>query len=223
MNVERFFDLEKTICNRLIEAAEYPWDVAEMLCEYIYRVGKGLKKSLYREVERGIWIANSATVSDEARICAPVIIGRESRVGRHASISGGAVIGDGALVGNGSEIRTSILFDGARAAQNNYVNDSILGAGAVLGMGAIITSLSSGSGRITVCLGKDALICERERFGALVGDGALVGCSSILSAGSVVERGARVNPLVRASGFISAAKPDGKSRASLTAIICDML
>ena len=45
MNVERFFDLEKTICNRLIEAAEYPWDVAEMLCEYIYRVGKGLKKA----------------------------------------------------------------------------------------------------------------------------------------------------------------------------------
>ena len=115
------------------------------------------------------------------------------------------------------------VFDGARAAQNNYVNDSILGAGAVLGMGAIITSRSSGNGRITVCLGKDALICERERFGALVGDGALIGCSSILSAGSAVEQGARVNPLVRASGFISAAKPDGKSRASLTAIICDML
>lgn len=203
MKATQFFDLDKTLADRLLLGAEYPWEALDMLREYIFRVGRTLNKVLYREVKKSIWIAKSAVVSESAVLKAPLIVGERSEVGRLAHV-GGAIIGDGASVGNFCEIKCSVLFDEVRASQNNYINDSILGYRTTFGAGAIVSNISANRGEIVCAFGEKSVRCERGKFGAVIGDGADIGCSSVLAAGTVVERGARVNPLTRARGFVSA-------------------
>ena len=204
MNAVNFFDLRKTIADRLLLSAEYPWEALDMLSEYILRVGRRLERSRYLETRRGIWIAKNAEVSEDAELCAPLIVGEGSKISGLTSLSGGVIIGNDAFVGAGSEIKCSILFDGARARGNNYISDSIVGHLAHFGTGAIVSSRPSAPGAITYTLGAHTKKCERGRLGAVIGDRADIGCSSVLSAGAVVERGAIISPLTRLKGFISA-------------------
>lgn len=206
MNAVHFFDLKATLADRLLSSAEYPWQALDMLSEYIFRIGKGLDKRVYNEVKKGIWIAKSASVSESASLTAPLIIGEGSEVGRLACLGGSLIIGKGVTVGNLSEIKSSVLFDGARLSQNNYISDSIIGCKVSFGAGAIVSNLSANRKEIICALGEISVKCERARFGAIIGDGAEIGCSSVLSAGTVVEPGAKVGPLTRARGFVSAAK-----------------
>ena len=206
MKATDFFDVKRTLAARLLVSAEYPWDALDMLAEYIYRVGKGLDRSVYKEVKKGIWIAGSAHVSESAVMKAPVIVGEGCEIGNHTSIGGAVIIDAGAVIGNGCEIKNAVIFEGARAPQHNYISDSFIGCGASLGAGAIISSLHSDRKEIVCTLGEKTLKCERKRLGAIIGDGAQIGCSSVLLAGTVVDRGASVGPLTRARGFVSAQK-----------------
>ena len=203
MNVTDFFDLRKTRADRLLSSANYPWEALDMMKEYILRIGRTLDRSVYCETRRGIWIAKNAEVSEAAKLCAPLIIGEGSKILGRTALSGGAIIGNEVFVGSGSEIKCSVIFDGARINRNNYISDSIVGHLAHFGAGAIVSSRASGLGGIVYTLGKDSKRCERARLGAVIGDGADIGCSSVLCAGTVVERGARISPLTRARGFIS--------------------
>ena len=200
----RLFDLKRSIAQRLFESAEYPWEALDMLGEYIRRVGKGLDKELYEEWGREIWVAKSASVSCSAILKAPLIIEEDSLIGCNAYLGGAVIIGRRAVVGNSSEVRRSVLFEGARASSRNYISDSVIGYNASLGAGAIISNIRADRGEVVCALFGDAVGSGRKRFGALVGDGAEIGCSSILTAGSVIEAGARVNPLTRVRGNVTA-------------------
>ncbi len=200
----RLFDLSRTLAARLFTRAEYPWEALDMLGEYIRRVGKRLNREIYEERGREIWIAKSASVSPSSTLKAPIIIGEGSKIGCNAYIGGAVIIGRCAVVGNGSEVRRSVIFDGARAPSRNYISDSVIGYNASLGAGAIISNMRADRGEVICSLFGEAVGSGRKRFGALVGDGAEIGCSSILSAGCVIERGARVNPLTRVRGHVTA-------------------
>ncbi len=204
MNAVNFFDLRKTIADRLLLSAEYPREAVDMISEYIRRVGKKLDRSKYLEIKRDIWIAKNAEVSESAKLCAPLIVGERSEISGCASLSGGVIIGKDAFVGAGSEIKRSILFDGARATRNNYISYSIVGHLAHFGAGAIVSSQKSDLGSINSIPGSLTKKSEQGRLGAVIGDGADIGYSSVLSAGAVVEAGAVIPPLTRLKGFISA-------------------
>ena len=177
-----------------------------MLSEYIYRIGRRLSRAAYSEVDKGIWIANSASVSDSAKLTAPLIIGEECEIGRLTTLGKNVILGDECVIGNGSVVRSSVLFDGVYAAQNNYISDSIVGYKASFGMGAIVSVIPPERREIICTFGEQSVRCKRARLGAIVGDEATVGYSSVLSAGTVIERGARVNPLTRVRGFVSASR-----------------
>ena len=203
MKASEFFDLNKSIADRLLFKCEYPWEALDMLSEYISRIARRLDREIYEEIKRGVWIARSAKISESARLSAPLIIGEGSEVGRLVSLGGAVIVGNGAVIGDFSEVKCSILFDGARVSQNNYISDSILGYKSGFGTGAIVSSLSADRRGIVCNFGDVSVCCERGRFGAVIGDGAEIGCSSVISAGTIVEKGARVGPLTRVGGFVS--------------------
>ncbi len=205
MNVTQFFDLNKTLAERLLLAVSYPWEALDMLEEYIVRVGRTLDKRRYRKIRHGIWIAKSASVCEDAVLKAPLIIGERAEIGGGAYIEK-TLLGKEVLVGTGSEIKTSIIFDNARAPHHNYISYSLVGYEATFGAGAIISNMRRDRGEVICFLGGEGIYSGKKRFGAVVGDGADVGCSSVLSAGTVVEQGARVRPLMRVRGFIEADK-----------------
>ena len=139
MKTEWLFDLNGTIAGRLFRSERYPWEAMESLFEYILRVGRGLDKRKFREVKRGVWVAESATISESAELICPTIIEEEAEVGNYSVIAG-SIIGKGSLIGNFSEIRRCVFFDMSRAPMHNYISDSVVGMGAHFGVGAIASS-----------------------------------------------------------------------------------
>lgn len=203
MNVTQFFDLNKTLAARLLLSASYPWEVLDMLEEYIMRIGRTLDTKKYSKIKNGIWVAKSASVPEGVNLKAPIIIGEGSEIENGAYIEK-ALIGNEVLVGDGSEVKASVLFDNARAPHHNYIGCSLIGYKSSFGAGAIISNMRADRGEIICFIDNETVSSGRKRFGAIVGDKADIGCSSILSAGTVVERGARVRPLMRVRGYISA-------------------
>lgn len=203
MKICNFFDLNKSLSSRLLLCSEYPWDALDMLSEYILRIGRGLSPDKYARVRRGVWIAGDADVADSAQLVAPIIIDSGAQIDENTLLRA-SIIGKGAFIGRFSEITNTVVFDGVRAGQRNYIGDSIVGCGVSFGAGAIVSSRSSNGSGISLLLDGEIISCPRRRFGAVVGDGARIGCSSVLVAGCALECGASVPPLTRARGFISA-------------------
>jgi NDP-sugar pyrophosphorylase family protein len=106
------------------------------------------------------------------------------------------IIGDGCVVGNASELKNSLLFNGAQIPHFNYIGDSILGHKAHLGAGVKISNIKLLSGNIEIEMEGKPFDTGLRKFGALVGDGAEVGCNAVLNPGSILGRGAIVYPNV---------------------------
>ncbi len=120
----------------------------------------------------------------------PVRIGRDVLIRGGAYIRGGSWIGDGCLIGASSEIKRSILLDGAKAPHLNYVGDSILGAGANLGAGTILSNFRHDGREVRIPVdGAEPIATDRRKLGAILGDRCLTGCNAVLNPGTIVGSG----------------------------------
>jgi bifunctional N-acetylglucosamine-1-phosphate-uridyltransferase/glucosamine-1-phosphate-acetyltransferase GlmU-like protein len=97
-------------------------------------------------------------------------------------------------VGPGSELKTSLMFKGAKLAHLNFVGDSILGAGVNVEAGAIIANYRNEFDDKTIRFrfGDKVVETHVEKFGALVGDGVEIGANAVIAPGAVLAPGTRV-------------------------------
>jgi mannose-1-phosphate guanylyltransferase len=91
-----------------------------------------------RELTPGVWIQGEVLVDDDARLEAPLLLGRGARVGRGARIAR-SVIGPGAHVDDDACVVRSAVLDGAAIGARARVTDTIVGAGASVGADATTT------------------------------------------------------------------------------------
>lgn len=122
----------------------------------------------------------------------PVRIGRDCVIRPGAYLRGGVFLGDGCVVGANVEIKRAILLDGAHAPHLNYVGDSILGRGANLGAGAVLSNFRHDGREIVLSDGDRRLATGMRKLGALLGDDVAVGCNSVLNPGTIVGAGSRI-------------------------------
>ncbi|HPT83972.1 MAG TPA: UDP-N-acetylglucosamine pyrophosphorylase, partial [Limnochordia bacterium] len=109
---------------------------------------------------------------------------------------------DGVVLGNASEVKQAILFSGVQLPHFNYVGDSILGRGAHLGAGSIISNFKSTKEPVKVRIGDVVIETSMRKFGAIVGDGVEVGCNAVLNPGTLVGKGSLIYPLTSVRGYI---------------------
>src|SRR5471032_2341196 len=121
-----------------------------------------------------------------------------------ASIGENVIIGDDCVVGNSSELKNSLLFNGAQVPHFNYIGDSILGHKAHLGAGVKISNFKLFPGNIFIELDGAPFDTGLRKFGALLGDGAEAGCNAVLNPGSILGRGAVIYPNVFWRGILPA-------------------
>lgn len=202
------FDLNYTQAKGYLSAYAYPWEALCNLKAYLRGMGSTLARQDYEEVEHEVWVHRSAVVDSTARLLAPCIVGAETEIRHCAYLRGGVLVGKRCVVGNSTEIKNSILFDGAKAPHFNYVGDSILGVNAHLGASSVLSNVKSDGSPVCVQCGNERLDTELRKFGALVGDYAEIGCGAVLNPGSVVGKRATVYPLVAVRGYV----PDGHIR-----------
>ncbi len=148
--------------------------------------GEGVKLPPYCVIQGPAWIGDGVEIRPGAYIRGNVIIGADS------------------VIGNSCEYKNCLLMERTQTPHFSYVGDSILGNGAHLGAGVILSNLRLDQKNVFVRVGMERLDTGLRKFGAILGDGAQVGCNTALMPGSIIGRGALVGPVMTFSGALEA-------------------
>lgn len=194
-------------------AAHFRADVAPW--DWIKQIGAALASlpagtlALNRSVPPGVHIEGAVFIDPSvklpayATIIGPAWIGAKTDIRPGALIRGNVIVGEGCVLGNACEFKNCVLLDGAQVPHFNYVGDSILGNGAHLGAGVILSNLRLDQQPITVRLPDRIVETGLRKFGAILGDKAEVGCNAVLNPGSVLGKRALVMPTTAFTGYLA--------------------
>ncbi len=116
----------------------------------------------------------------------PAVIGKDTEIRQGAYIRGDCLVGNGCVVGHTTELKGSIMLDGAKAPHFAYVGDSILGRDVNLGAGTKLANLKMIPGPITITAKNKRYKTGRRKLGAIFGDGTETGCNSVTSPGTLL-------------------------------------
>ena len=151
----------------------------------------------------GVFIHESASISQSASIVGPALLGAESKIGHCALLRGNCIVGSGCAIGSCCELKNCILFDGAKAAHLNYIGDSLLGPDSHLGAGAVLSNLRLDGKPVRIHLPTESVSTGLRKLGAMLGAGSQVGCNAVLQPGTILGRGAMVYPTVAFGGYLA--------------------
>lgn len=197
---QELFTFNSLFFKNIFSRFEYPWELLPFLKEIITSL---IKEGIdgYEHISSDVLIGKGVRIADTAHIQGPAIICNNTEVRHGAFIRGAALIGEGCVIGNSSEIKNSVMMDGAQAPHFNYVGDSILGEKAHIAAGVILSNLRSDKNAVQIKEGDGAQInTGLRKLGAILGDGAEIGCGSVLCPGTVIGKNTVVYPLTLTRG-----------------------
>jgi len=164
-----------------------------------------------------IIIGPRTVVEPGALIKGPTVLGAGVEVRQGAYLRGNCLIYDGCVVGHATEVKGSIMLDGAKAGHFAYVGDSILGRDVNLGAGTKLANLKMVRGSVSFAFNRQRYDTGRRKLGAILGDGAETGCNSVTSPGTLMGPGSVVYPGVSVTtGYYPARSYIRFSREALT-------
>lgn len=153
-----------------------------------------------------VHIAPGAVVEPGTLFKGPTFIGPGTEVRQGAYLRGGCLIGRGCVVGHTTEIKNSVMLDGAKAGHFAYLGDSILGREVNLGAGTKLANLKIIDRPFHIKVGEVTHTIERRKFGAIMGDGCETGCNSVTNPGTVLGRRVLAAPCKSIPGGFHPAK-----------------
>lgn len=204
------FDMDKTNHGSLFLNIKFVWEVLPLIGPYLER---SLKENNHRtinsEVPDGTWVGENVYIGYDCQIEPGVCIKGPAWIGdgcilRHGLlVKENVIVGEGAFLGHATELKNCVLFAHAETPHFNYVGDSILGYGAHLGAGAILSNVRLDKAAITIHDGTSIIDTGLFKMGAIVGDRAQIGCNSVLNPGTIIGKNAIIFPLTRCRGVIT--------------------
>ncbi len=153
-------------------------------------------------LEGQVYIHPSVRLPASATIIGPAWIGEGTEIRPGAFIRGNVIIGARCVIGNSCEFKNALLLDGVQVPHFSYVGDSVLGNGAHLGAGVILSNLRLDQKPISVRLPDSVADTGLRKFGAILGDNAEVGCNAVLQPGTIMGKRALVMPTVAFGGYL---------------------
>src|SRR3984885_9760019 len=146
------FDLTQTEHAALFDGCNHAWEALEKIEAYLAKVARQNPPKRFPGASIGdrVLIGEGTVVEPGAMIKGPAIIGRNCQIRHNAYIRENVIIGDDCVVGNASELKNSLLFNGAQVPHFNYIGDSILGHKGHLGAGVKISNFKLMAGTILV-------------------------------------------------------------------------
>jgi len=185
MHYSKFFKSIPRELKGLFEQSEYVWDVLKVLRDWVDTATGGK-----------VVMGKDVLVEEGALIEGPCWIGSGCKILHGAAVRPYTVLCDGAVIGHCTEVKRSILLEGAKAPHFNYIGDSILGANVNMGAGAKTANLRFDGKVIKV----DGIDTGLRKFGVILGDSAQVGCNCILGPGCLIDP----NRLCRPCSYVGA-------------------
>lgn len=138
-------------------------------------------------VEGSLVLGKGSRILNGAYIVGPVIIGQDTEIGPNCYIRPSTFIGNGCKVGNATEVKNSILMDGAKAPHHNYVGDSVLGRDTNLGSGTKVANLRLDGRDIRVSLKGKLVDTGLRKLGVITGDNVKVGVNASIEPGTIIS------------------------------------
>ncbi len=152
-----------------------------------------------------IEIGKGVLVEPGALLKGPAIIGDHTEVRQGAYVRGYCFVGRACVVGHTTEMKGSVMLDGAKAGHFAYLGDSILGRDVNLGAGTKRANLKLTRSTVRVKIQEELIDTGLRKFGAILGDGVQTGCNSVTNPGTLLGPGAMVLPNKNAGpGFFPA-------------------
>jgi len=180
----------------------YPWDLLEAnqreLQTITHSIGKGRVDTGAR-LTKPIIVGTGAVIKAGSHLEGPAVIGENSTIGPNAYIRPFTSIGRDCKVGASSEVKASILMDGAKVPHLSYVGDSILGQGSSLGAGTITANLRFDDSGVPSEVRGHRTDSQRRKLGAILGDGVRTGINVSIFPGVKIGAGAWIWPGVAVS------------------------
>jgi mannose-1-phosphate guanylyltransferase len=139
---------------------EATFDILERRVETV--VGRSL-------ADRGTCVGDGCSLSPDARLVVPAVIGDRCEIEAEALIGPRAVIGPGCSIGEGALVEEAVVHERARVGLGAVVRGSIVGPGASIGAGSRVEQ------------------------------GAVIGAEAVVEPGAVLAEGERVEPGVASS------------------------
>jgi len=135
-----------------------------------------------------IHLAPGCKVEPGALLYGPTFIGPGSEVRQGAYLRGSCLVGQGCVVGHTTEVKNSVMLDGAKAGHFAYLGASILGRNVNLGAGTKLANLKIMDRPFHIKAGETKYVVNRRKFGAILGDGSETGCNTVTNPGAVLGR-----------------------------------
>lgn len=152
------------------------------------------------EVEEGarlrgaVEIGEGSIIRSGSYLVGPVSVGRDCDIGPNVTLLPSTSVSDSVRIGSNSEVRNSIIMNGARIGSGTIVSDSVVGASCTLGDQVI---LETGPAVIEV---EEEF--HRAEFGAILADDVTAGSRVLMHPGTVVGTGAVIGSGAQVRGWI---------------------
>lgn len=142
-----------------------------------------------------VWIDPSVALPSYGTIIGPAWVGAGVRLLPGCYLRGNVIVGAGSYVGHDSEVKNSLLLEKVQAPHRPYIGDSVLGNGAHLGAGVVLSNLRLDQRNVTIRVpGCAPIDTGMRKLGAILGDGAEIGCNTVLNPGTILGQRAVVGP-----------------------------
>ena len=202
------FDFQGWKYADLFDDVSYVWEVLPRIKEYILsRLEPGIEGTVMDGAfleGNDIFIGPETVVEPGAFIRGPAIIGAHCEIRQGAYIRGQALVGDHCVVGHTTEMKNSVMLDGAKAGHFAYIGDSILGREVNLGAGTKLANLKINNSQVTIRHEGEVYQTGLRKFGAILGDSVELGCNSVSSPGTIVGPQSLVYPNSSVAGVVPA-------------------
>lgn len=158
------------------------------------------------DISGAVYIGSGTKIHSGVSISGPVYIGRNCSIRHGAQLREGTVLGDGCVVGHDAEIKNSVCMAGSKMQNGVFVGDSILGIGARVGSGTILSNRKFDQGIVQLGSRDVKVSAGSQFFGAILGDYVRLGANVVTSPGTLVGPYTWVTSLVSLYGFVPRAK-----------------
>lgn len=202
-----FFDLSQYSHASLFDSNDYVWKALLHLEDYLLsnQLGRIDTKvpleAILIDADK-ISIGKDTVIEPGAYIKGPCIIGSHCTIRQGAYIRGGVVIGNRCVIGHDTEIKNTILLDGALAPHFAYLGESIIGNRVNLGAGTKCANLKLDHSLIVIHQNEGRIKTGLRKFGAIIGDDSQIGCNTVTNPGVLIGKCVLSFPLLSLKGFI---------------------
>ena len=179
-----------------------PWDLLtanEVLINQIENKNHGNIEDNVN-INGHIYLGENSIIKSGTYIEGPIWIGDNCTIGPNAYLRKGTLLCGNNKVGAASEIKNSILFEGAKAPHHNYVGDSIIGENCNLGSGTKIANLRLDKKEINVIHKGKRVDTGRRKLGVIMGANVSTGINSSINSGTIIGNDTNIGPHALVSG-----------------------